>query len=941
MNETLPQNEFAGPARRYPNTSVRNYTWQPTQGIKFDGKVQQQTRQLSRDNASSRPGFVKGAQQVITEDAKHRTPFKAHQKPTLESSMSFSSTSADEKSPQVKSSLLASYTQDYIAPPRSQRKEGAGITFVKDDHRPKLHDQVSKGYTTLMYTIDHLAKQGILKSTKGLYIEDELRQLRELRQQMNKAMHLNRADHTFKQAIVLHHKLTGVERVIAQKTDKLVIVKRRSYDQIDESISNSVFSIRNDVLALKVFLKEKRRRQLDRRYHKMVDCAIKLAKLRVYSFDYRVWRNKSHLSQSLSLFEACSHSLTSLVGQFTALRNHRLQLLMRFRDRHWRILYRIKRRARFDKHAGKRWFSKVTEMRAVLHELAKRERRKSTIAELSTELIPDESLSTNELLHLKQLGFIQGKDDEHSLHRLDKQSLNLKMSGRESDCTSTCTSALGFQRTQPLGMSNLVEQLPNAQGEPNQGRTDGENVAESSEPHYRSPLGYHIPSNRLRASLRASEATGAAYWQYILYESPKGEKVKVHYCKSKETTERIAQLFLGQKILGFDVEWKAQASAQEGIRKNVALIQIASEERIALFHVARFSNEDTIEDLVAPSLKRIMESSDITKVGVSVRGDSTRLRKYLGFESRGLFELSHLYKLVKFSTGDVKKINKVLVSLASQVQEHLMLPLFKDQRVRASDWSEDLNYQQIYYAASDSYAGFQLFHILNSKRQELDPVPPLPSHLELNLPIRLANGQTVADYEESQEPQAEDPPSNPQSESQTSLSLPSDQLNRKFLNLAIEDSPLTTATASSGIPKSLGSPPSLSSHPSVVAANNWVLAYRTDSPASGKNNNPKPRATPAFLRAYSLFHVQGKPVAEIAALLRNPPLKEATVAQYVLEAVKLERLDIEGPRLEECLGCLGDTARGRYRGLVKRTGAVGTTGIVDSRTGDQACQLAV
>ncbi|KAL8755141.1 MAG: hypothetical protein Q9199_003845, partial [Rusavskia elegans] len=206
----------------------------------------------------------------------------------------------------------------------------------------------------------------------------------------------------------------------------------------------------------------------------------------------------------------------------------------------------------------------------------------------------------------------------------------------------------------------------------------------------RGPLGYHIPSHLL-----ASSSSPSPYWKYTLYEGPKGQKVKVHYCRSLETTERIARLFLDEPVIGFDIEWKPSATAKDGIRKNVALIQLASEERIALFHIARFSKDDNIESLVAPTFKAIMESSSITKVGVSVKGDCTRLRNHMNIDSHGLFELSHLYKLVKFSLTDVKKINRKLVALAKQVEEHLMLPMSKDESVRGSDWSDDLNYEQI------------------------------------------------------------------------------------------------------------------------------------------------------------------------------------------------------------------------------------------------------
>ncbi|KAL8713536.1 MAG: hypothetical protein Q9220_002398 [cf. Caloplaca sp. 1 TL-2023] len=447
-----------------------------------------------------------------------------------------------------------------------------------------------------------------------------------------------------------------------------------------------------------------------------------------------------------------------------------------------------------------------------------------------------------------------------------------------------------------------------------------------------SPLGYYIPSTKMRESMLASSSSRSAYWQYSLYDGPKGEKVKVHYCRSLETTQRIARLFLNESVIGFDIEWKPSATTKDGIRKNVSLIQLASEERIALFHVARFSKDDKIESLVSPTVKQIMESSSITKVGVSVKGDCSRLRKYMNIESRGLLELSHLYKLVKFSATNVKKINKMLVALAKQVEEHLMLPMYKDQNVRASDWSEDLNYDQIYYAASDSYAGFQLYHTLNKKRLALSPIPPLPEHAELNLPIRLANGQTVAEYEV---PVSEDSP--PEADDGSTPPLPpTEQLAEETLNLQIEDQP--SASKESAEPKpGTTKPPSLSlsTHPSIIAANDWIAHFRTlplssssrstdfsypnlnldldpsspPPPAPSSSQQPEtrtspPRATLQQLRAYFLFHHHSLSISDIAALLRDPPLKEATVAGYVLEATRIEGLELGRGGREVCVGFL-------------------------------------
>lgn len=260
-------------------------------------------------------------------------------------------------------------------------------------------------------------------------------------------------------------------------------------------------------------------------------------------------------------------------------------------------------------------------------------------------------------------------------------------------------------------------------------------------------LTYQIPTETLRIAMTASPSSGAAYWRHDLYRGPLDQKISMHYCKNIEVSERVAKYFVGEKVLGFDIEWKPNASTNDGIRGNASLIQLASEDRIALFHIALFKG-NTIDELLPPTLKKIMESPDITKAGVAIRGDCTRLQKHLGIESKGIFELSHLYKLVRFSATEPKKVNKVLVSLARQVEEHLQLPLSKGP-VRESDWSKALLYEQMLYAASDAYAGFRLYDALEAKRKKLKPTPPRPEHAELNMPIRLATSVKVVTAQKS------------------------------------------------------------------------------------------------------------------------------------------------------------------------------------------------
>lgn len=423
----------------------------------------------------------------------------------------------------------------------------------------------------------------------------------------------------------------------------------------------------------------------------------------------------------------------------------------------------------------------------------------------------------------------------------------------------------------------------------------------------------------LEEFLKAKEAgpeEPESYWSHTLYRGPEVDgakpKVKVHYCQSKHTTERVCQeYFQNEKLLGFDIEWKPDSTKHHGPKKNVSLIQLASEERIALFHIALYPG-DKLEDLVAPTLKKIMEDSSITKVGVAIKADCTRLRKFLNIDSKGLFELSHLYKLIKYtSSNETKLVNKRLVSLAVQVQDHLHLPLFKGE-VRGSDWSlpKPLKMDQIIYAAADSYAGIHLYDTMEIKRKALDPTPPRPYLVEENKPIRLAEGVEIAIEDEVDVEEAE-------STITTKKSMPGPKFSSSYLASAsetlvldpdFEASPEETLTATRT--NTRASKASIQpTHPLVVTAGLQADAYR--------DTHHQNRAAPPSLRCYFLWHDNSDlSIEDIAALLREAPLAKSTVVNYILDAVKLEKLHFDTERLADVLAFIPKEAQGRYRTLV-------------------------
>lgn len=212
------------------------------------------------------------------------------------------------------------------------------------------------------------------------------------------------------------------------------------------------------------------------------------------------------------------------------------------------------------------------------------------------------------------------------------------------------------------------------------------------------PLDFNISKELFRAAQASPAGSPDSFWSHTMYRGTDTDgserRVTVHYCTTKQTTEYVCQkYFLGEEVLGFDLEWQASATSKDGPRKNVSLIQLASPSRIGLFHVALFKKDN---DFVAPTFAKIMADDSISKVGVSIKADCSRLKSHLGVESRGIFELSHLYKLVKHSKdGRLELINRTLVSLATQSQEVLRLPLYKDVSVRTSDWMKYLDSRQL------------------------------------------------------------------------------------------------------------------------------------------------------------------------------------------------------------------------------------------------------
>jgi ribonuclease D len=221
------------------------------------------------------------------------------------------------------------------------------------------------------------------------------------------------------------------------------------------------------------------------------------------------------------------------------------------------------------------------------------------------------------------------------------------------------------------------------------------------------------------------------WWSHKLYRGPKNKSPEVFYSKTRDDSEILAQKFLDKPLLGFDMEWPRWKSPKR-LQHQIGMIQVASEDMIALFHIGQHSGS-TIDQVIAPSLRKIIESPNIIKIGRCIVGaDFSRLIKFFGLKPQAAFEIAHLHKLVtSISRG----------GLADQVQHHFELPLSKDPNDRTCKWHLPLSQSQRDYAAADAYAGFMLYHCMNAKRLAMIPTPPLPPLADSPKPTAEAKGE--------------------------------------------------------------------------------------------------------------------------------------------------------------------------------------------------------
>lgn len=166
---------------------------------------------------------------------------------------------------------------------------------------------------------------------------------------------------------------------------------------------------------------------------------------------------------------------------------------------------------------------------------------------------------------------------------------------------------------------------------------------------------------------------------------------QIHVVQTPQEAERAATYLKTCPIVGIDTE--TRPSFSKGRTYKVALLQVSSDEHCFLFRLNQTG-------LTLPIIS-LLESPNITKVGLSLHDDFMMLHKRAPFEPRAYVELQEYVRPFGIEDKSLQKIYGILFNEK----------ISKSQRL--SNWeAETLTQPQQLYAATDAWACLNIYHKL-------------------------------------------------------------------------------------------------------------------------------------------------------------------------------------------------------------------------------------
>lgn len=161
-----------------------------------------------------------------------------------------------------------------------------------------------------------------------------------------------------------------------------------------------------------------------------------------------------------------------------------------------------------------------------------------------------------------------------------------------------------------------------------------------------------------------------------------------------DTPERAAEavaVLMRERVIGFDTETKP--SFKKGQSNKVALMQLSTLDQCFLFRLNIIG--------IGPELTQLLESQDITKIGLSIHDDFNVMHRSSKVQPKAFVELQTFVKDYSITDSSLQKIFAIIFGKR----------ISKSQRL--TNWeAPELTPSQQAYAATDAWACLMIYNSL-------------------------------------------------------------------------------------------------------------------------------------------------------------------------------------------------------------------------------------
>ncbi|MBU0675184.1 MAG: 3'-5' exonuclease domain-containing protein 2 [Proteobacteria bacterium] len=163
---------------------------------------------------------------------------------------------------------------------------------------------------------------------------------------------------------------------------------------------------------------------------------------------------------------------------------------------------------------------------------------------------------------------------------------------------------------------------------------------------------------------------------------------KINLVRTPAELDEALAILNRQELLGFDTE--TQPNFKKGQNHPTALIQLAGKSAVFIFQLKTLG--------FPPELKELLANPAIIKAGVAVDQDLIQLKALGSFTDGGFIELATVARHAGIKNHGLRGLTAVLLGFRIS------------KGAQRSNWGNDqLTSHQIHYAATDAWAGREIY----------------------------------------------------------------------------------------------------------------------------------------------------------------------------------------------------------------------------------------